>query len=145
MAHDTLPSAAVQDLADGLAGTLVQPDDAAYDEARMVWNGMFDRRPALIARCSGAADVIAAVDFAREQGLAVAVRGGGHSAAGYGTCDDGLVIDLSPMKAHPRRPGQRRDRARRGRPHVGRVRRARPRRSGWPSPAGASRRPASPG
>ncbi len=111
MAHDTLPSAAVQDLADGLAGTLVQPDDAAFDEARMVWNGMFDRRPALIARCSGTADVVAAVNFAREQGMAVAVRGGGHSAAGYGTCDEGLVIDLSPMKAIEVDPATRTARA----------------------------------
>jgi FAD/FMN-containing dehydrogenase len=85
-------------LAQAFRGALVGPDDAGFNEARMVWNGMFDRRPRLIARCSGAADVIAAVNFARENALAVAVRGGGHSASGFGTCDDGLVIDLSPMK-----------------------------------------------
>src|SRR5205807_484697 len=79
-------------------GTLVHPDHEDFDAARLVWNGMFDRRPALVARCSGAADVIAAVNFARENSMAVAVRGGGHSASGYGTCDGGLVIDLSPMK-----------------------------------------------
>jgi FAD/FMN-containing dehydrogenase len=85
-------------LAQTFRGALVGPEDAEFDGARMVWNGMFDRRPRLVARCSGAADVIAAVNFARENSLAVAVRGGGHSASGYGTCDDGLVIDLSPMK-----------------------------------------------
>jgi FAD/FMN-containing dehydrogenase len=90
--------AAVDELATGFGGVIVQPGDAAYDEARMVWNGMFDRRPAVIARCSSAADVAAAVNFARENGMTVAVRGGGHSAAGNGTCDDGLVIDLSGMK-----------------------------------------------
>ena len=111
MAHDTLPSAVIQDLADGLAGTLVQPGDAAFDEARMVWNGMFDRHPALIARCSCTADVVAAVNFAREQDMSVAVRGGGHSAAGYGTCDEGLVIDLSPMKAIEIDPAARTARA----------------------------------
>jgi FAD binding domain/Berberine and berberine like len=85
-------------LAQSFRGALVGPEQAGYDEARMVWNGMFDRRPQLIARCSGAADVIAAVNFARENELGVAVRGGGHSATGYGTCDGGMVIDLSPMK-----------------------------------------------
>ena len=85
-------------LAQTFRGALVGPEHAEFDGARMVWNGMFDRRPRVVARCSGAADVIAAVNFARENSLAVAVRGGGHSASGYGTCDDGLVIDLSPMK-----------------------------------------------
>jgi len=69
-----------------------------YDEARKVYNGMIDRRPAFIARCVDVADVISAVNFARESGLTVAVRGGGHNVTGFGTCDDGLVIDLSPMK-----------------------------------------------
>src|SRR5690349_3718657 len=94
----TVMPAAVEELAAGFAGTLIQPDDAAYDEARMVWNGMVDRRPALIARCSSTADVVAAVNFARDNAMTVAVRGGGHSAPGNGTCDDGLVIDLSGMK-----------------------------------------------
>ncbi|MCW3057413.1 MAG: linked oxidase-like protein [Solirubrobacterales bacterium] len=85
-------------LAESFRGALVDPEHADFDSARMVWNGMFDRRPGLIARCSGAADVIAAVNFARETSMPLAVRGGGHSASGYGTCDDGLVIDLSPMK-----------------------------------------------
>jgi FAD/FMN-containing dehydrogenase len=98
MPETTFMPAAVDTLASALEGTVLQPADAGYDEARMVWNGMFDRRPALIARCACAADVVAAVDFARENDMLVAVRGGGHSAAGFSTCDDGLVIDLSGMK-----------------------------------------------
>jgi len=84
-------------LEEGLRGRLVRPADADYEAVRQVWNGMVDRRPALIARCTGAADVIAAVRFARGQGLPIAVRGGGHNVAGSGVCDGGLVIDLSPM------------------------------------------------
>jgi FAD/FMN-containing dehydrogenase len=88
----------VRDLATRFRGELLGPEDGGYDAARRVWNGMIDRRPALIARCTGAADVLEAVAFARERGYLVAVRGGGHSAAGYATCEGGLVIDLSPMK-----------------------------------------------
>ena len=88
----------LQDLRSAFAGPLITEGHEDYDEARRVWNGMIDRRPLLIARCTGVADVIAAVNFAREQGLTVAVRGGGHNVAGFGTCDDGLVIDLLPMK-----------------------------------------------
>ena len=79
-------------------GELVQPTDAAYESARKVYNGMIDKRPRLIARCVDVADVIAAVEFGRENGLLTAIRGGGHNGAGLGTCDDGLVIDLSRMK-----------------------------------------------
>jgi hypothetical protein len=93
-----VPQAAVTQLADSMRGEVLTPESPGYDEARSVWNGMFDRRPAAIARCAGVADVIQAVDFARANAMEVAVRGGGHSANGYGTCDDGLVIDLSPMK-----------------------------------------------
>jgi FAD/FMN-containing dehydrogenase len=81
----------------GLGGRLVRPADADYDLVRQVWNGMVDKRPALIARCTGVADVITAVRFGREHRLPIAVRGGGHNVAGSGVCDGGLVIDLSPM------------------------------------------------
>jgi len=81
-----------------LRGELIAPGDARYDEARKVYNGMIDRRPRLIARCTDVADVITAVNFGRDNGLPLAIRGGGHNAAGSGVCNDGLVIDLSPMR-----------------------------------------------
>ena len=83
---------------DGFRGRLIHPDHADYDEARAVWNGTIDRRPRLIARCIGAADVVAAVRFARDHDLEIAIRGGGHNVAGTSVCDDGLVIDLSAMR-----------------------------------------------
>jgi FAD/FMN-containing dehydrogenase len=82
----------------GLSGTVIRRGDPTYDQARRLWNGMIDRSPAIIARCASVADVVAAVNFAREEKLVLAVRGGGHNAAGLGSCDDGLVIDLSGMR-----------------------------------------------
>lgn len=93
-----LPDETVEQLAAPLRGAVIQPSDPRYDEARSVYNAMIDKYPALIARCVDVADVIAAVNFAREKGLLLAIRGGGHNGAGLGTCDGGLVIDLAPMK-----------------------------------------------
>ncbi|MCI0441500.1 MAG: FAD-dependent oxidoreductase, partial [Chloroflexi bacterium] len=94
----TLGEAAVAELKGKLRGKLIQPGEEGYEEARQVWNGNIDRHPALIARCTGVADVIDAVNFARANNLLVAVRGGAHNAAGHGTCEGGIVIDLSLMK-----------------------------------------------
>ncbi|HEY7350304.1 MAG TPA: FAD-binding oxidoreductase [Ktedonobacterales bacterium] len=94
----TLEESAVQGLASRLRGSLLRPGDANYEQARRVYNAMIDKHPALIACCVDVADVIAAVNFAREQKLTLAVRGGGHNGPGLGVCDDGLVIDLSGMK-----------------------------------------------
>ncbi len=97
-AGGALDEGLVQELKATFRGELLGPGDYGYDEARAVWNAMISRMPALIARCAGAADVIRAVDFARTNNLLVSVRGGGHSVAGYGACDGGLMIDLSRMK-----------------------------------------------
>jgi len=92
-----LDEAAIQQFQSSLRGELIRPGDAGYDAARKVYNGMIDRRPGLIARCANVADVIAGVNFARENNLLLAVRGGGHNAGGLGICDGGLVLDLSQM------------------------------------------------
>ena len=93
-----LGEATVQELREAVRGEVLTPDDDGYAEARRIWNGAHDgRRPAVIVRCTGAADVIAAVGFARSNDLTIAVRGGGHSIAGFSTLDEGIVIDLSPM------------------------------------------------
>src|SRR2546427_11818561 len=88
----------ITELKQSLRGSLIQPGDADYDEARKVYNGMIHKRPRLIARCADVADVIQSVNFARDQDLPLAIRSGGHNAGGLGICDDGLVIDLAPMK-----------------------------------------------
>ena len=94
----TLDAETVNGLAAGFRGDLITPADAGYEEARCIYNAMIDKRPLLIARCENVADVIAAVNFARDNHLTTAVRGGGHNGAGLALVDDGLVIDLSPMK-----------------------------------------------
>ena len=95
------------DLKSRLRGQLVQPDDAAYDTARKIYNGMIDRHPAAIVQCADVADVITAVNFARENHVLTAIRSGGHNGAGLGICDGGLVIDLSLMKGIYVDPGAR--------------------------------------
>ena len=97
-----------QEFANRLSGTLVCPDDADYDRVRAVHNGMIDKRPALIARCQGTADVVEAVRFATQAGLEISVRGGGHNVAGSAVTQGGLMIDLAPMKAVLVDPDKRR-------------------------------------
>ncbi|WP_055697665.1 FAD-binding oxidoreductase [Streptomyces silaceus] len=99
MASTTIDDLALSDFRRAFRGEVVLPGDLDYDEARRIWNGTIDKYPALIARCTGTDDVVAAVNFARTNGLLVAVRGGGHSMAGHSTCDGGIVIDLSPMSS----------------------------------------------
>src|SRR5215210_2450780 len=93
----TIDPTSVQALAANFAGQLVGPGDPTYDADRQIWNGQIDRRPAVIARCRGVADVVAAVRFARDHDLVVSVRCGGHGVAGHAVCDGGLMIDLSLM------------------------------------------------
>jgi FAD/FMN-containing dehydrogenase len=88
----------IQEYRAGLRGNLLEPSDKGYDDARKVYNGMIDKHPRVIARCTDVADVIRSVNFARTNNLLLSVRGGGHNAGGLGVCDDGLVIDLSLMK-----------------------------------------------
>jgi FAD binding domain/Berberine and berberine like len=94
-----VPIQSIDQLRASFRGEIIQPTDAAYDSARKVYNGMIDKRPRLIVRCVDVADVIAAVEYGRENKLLVAIRGGGHNGAGLGTCDDGLMIDLSRMRS----------------------------------------------
>ena len=89
MAHDTLRKK--------LRGELLEPGSSTYDATRAIWNGMIDRRPALIAQCRNAADVMASVSYARDHNLVISVRSGGHNVAGYAVCNGGLMIDLSLM------------------------------------------------
>jgi FAD/FMN-containing dehydrogenase len=97
-AEYVIDDAAVQKLQEVFRGAVIRPTDAEYEDARKIWNGMIDRRPGLIVRPAGVADVIDAVNFARDQELLVAVRGGSHSAAGHAMCDGGMVIDLAGLK-----------------------------------------------
>src|SRR5436305_1383096 len=101
MSQTVIPAfeeATIAQLRESVRGQIFTPDSEGYDEAARIWNGAYDgRRPALIVSCTGAADVIAAIAFARGNALEIAVRGGGHSVAGFSTGDNVMVIDLSPM------------------------------------------------
>ena len=99
MTSSSLTNEAAGELAATFSGQVLRSGDTGYEEARRVHNGLIDKRPALIARCRGTADVVDAVNFARTHGLEVAVRGGGHNVAGRATVDGGLMIDLSLMRA----------------------------------------------
>jgi FAD/FMN-containing dehydrogenase len=118
MATETTTLAAattdLEPLRDSIRGPVIDPDDEGYDAARAIWNGAIDRRPACVARCTGVADVVAAVRFARDRDLLVAVRSGGHGVGGHALCDGGLVIDLSPMKGIRVDPAARTARAEAG-------------------------------
>src|SRR5438067_1238670 len=114
MFQTTIQPLSLQNFKANFHGELVVPGDGAYDSTRRVWNGMINKYPALIARCVDSADVVRSVEFARSQHLEVAVRGGGHSFAGNGTCEGGLVIDLSPMKRVQVDPVKRTARAQAG-------------------------------
>jgi FAD/FMN-containing dehydrogenase len=105
---DTIAAGEIDDFRTRLRGTLLRPGDPGYDDARRIWNAMIDKRPAMIVRCAGAADVMASVTFARDHGLTLAIRGGGHNIAGSALCDDGLVIDLSAMRSVRIDPDRRR-------------------------------------
>ncbi len=103
-----LQPARVQELRKGFSGDVLLPSDGAYESARKIWNAMIDKRPAVIARCATTSDVVHAVNFARDNRLVLAIRGGGHNIAGNAVCDDGIVIDLSRMKAATVDPAARR-------------------------------------
>ena len=92
-------AASIASLRRQIRGQVLTPGDTGYDDARLIWNGMFDRKPALLVRCKDRAEVVAAVNFARDNKLLTAVRGGGHNSSGSGSCDGGIVIDLSGMNA----------------------------------------------
>ncbi|MDA1174511.1 MAG: FAD-dependent oxidoreductase, partial [Chloroflexi bacterium] len=109
-----LDTEALESLIIGFAGQILQPNDTGYDEARQLHNGSIDKRHAIIARCLGVADVQDAVKFARANDLEIAIRGGGHNVAGRAVCDDGMMIDLSLMKAVMVDPAARTARAQGG-------------------------------
>ena len=94
----TIDAGLVQGLRAAMRGPVLAPSDTGYDETRAIWNAMIDRKPAAIARCLGTADVIAALRFAREQKLALSIRGGGHNIAGLALAEGGLMLDLSLMR-----------------------------------------------
>jgi FAD/FMN-containing dehydrogenase len=112
--HDAINPDRLKSLAAAFSGTLLRSGDAGYEEARRIHNGLIDKRPALIARCRGTADVVDALGFARESGLEISVRGGGHNVAGRAVTDGGVMIDLSLMRGVHVDPGARTVRAQAG-------------------------------
>ena len=136
MAGTILDESTIPVIRDRFDGDLLEPGDDGYDEARTVFNAMIDRHPRLIVRCTGAADVVAGIPLAREAGLPLAIKSGGHSVNGHAVCDDGILLDLSPMKRIDRRSG-RTGGAGAGRRQLGRVRRGDARRTASPRPAAA--------
>ena len=133
--------AALDTLREGIRGTVTGPDDDGYDDARQVRNGMIDRRPAVIVQPVNAGDVMTAVRFAADNDMTVAVRGGGHSVPGFGTCDGGVVVDLSAMRGVRVDPLTQTARVSGG-ATWGDLNSAATR-SGWPPRAASSRPPAS--
>ena len=129
----------IKAMTQAVRGRVISPSDSDYDAARVVYNGMHDRKPRAVIQCMDAADVMAAVAAGRDGGFDLAIRGGGHSVPGFGTVDGGLVIDLSPMK------NVRSTRSRRSSGSAavqrGVMSTMPPTRSAWPRPAGSSRRP----
>ena len=95
----SLPATRIDEFKKGFHGKVLLPSDTGYDEARAMWNAMIDRRPALIARCADTSDVVHAVRLAKETGVLLAIRGGGHNIAGSALCDGGIVIDMTQRKA----------------------------------------------
>jgi hypothetical protein len=140
-ANQGVTAEAMEQLRGAVRGTVVTPDDPGYDAARVVYNAMIDKRPALIVQCVDVADVIQGVSFAAANDLPICVRGGGHNAAGLGTCDDGVVIDLGRMKAVHVNPGTGRVLVEGGPPGVMSITPPLP--LDWPFRAGSSRPPGS--
>jgi FAD/FMN-containing dehydrogenase len=127
----------VRGLAAALRGDLIRPEDDRYDASRAVFNAMVDRRPALIVRCAGVADVMKGVEFARSHDVPLSIRGGGHSVAGKAVCDGGLMLDLSPMKGIRVDPARRRPKPKPGSLWASST--TRRRLSGWRPRSGSSR------
>ena len=132
----------IEELKGGFKGEILLPSDGAYESARKIWNAMIDKRPAVIARCATTSDVVRGVNFARDNGLLLAVRGGGHNIAGNALCDDGLVIDLSKMKAARVDPASAAPPSK-GAPRS-RTSTPPPRPTAWPRPPASTPPPASP-